>query len=473
MDTADQQSAKHEGRLQNTVLLMVLLNGFTTPLMLSATNVALPAMADDLQLSAVALSWIPMAYLVASAMFVLPFGGLADRIGRKRVFLQGTVAVILTSILAAVSFNATMLISARFLQGVASAMLYATQIAILSSVFPAQKRGQMVGLLVSSIYVGLAAGPFIGGFVIDTLGWRYGFLLQLPLALVVLLVGVFKVDGEWSANSQAPFDTVGAITFCTSLLLICVAATRLPLLDGFVMLVTGTILAVTFVRHALKIPEPIWDVRLFFTNRLFTLSCLASLVMYSATYANVVLLSLFLQYLKALSATQTGMILMLQPLTMAVLSPLAGRLSDRIEPRLLATSGVAMTTIGLALLATLDSTSRISSVVMSLLISGAGFALFSSPNINSIMGSVEARQMGSASGAVATMRTLGQLISMLLVSLMLNLFMGSAVISEENYPVLERTVSVAFGLAAALCLVGMAMSLARGTLHSGKKGASA
>lgn len=465
MDTAD-----NEKTLQNTVLLMVLLNGFTTPLMLSATNVALPAIADDLHLSAVALSWIPMAYLVASAMFVLPFGGLADRIGRKRVFLQGTVAVILTSILAALALNATMLIAARFLQGVASAMLYATQIAIISSVFPGHRRGQMVGLLVSSIYVGLAAGPFIGGYVIDTLGWRYGFLLQVPLALVVLLVGVFKVDREWSGNSQAPFDSVGAVTFCTSLLLICVAATRLPHLDGFVMLVTGALLGAAFVRHALRIPEPIWDVRLFFTNRLFTLSCLASLIMYSATYANVVLLSLFLQYLKGLSATQTGMILMLQPLTMAILSPLAGRLSDRIEPRLLATSGIAMTVVGLVILASLDSASSIRSVVASLLISGAGFALFSSPNINSIMGSVEPRQMGSASGAVGTVRSLGQLISMVLVSLLLNLFLGSNVISVENYPMLERTVSVAFGFAAGLCLVGMALSLGRGRLHSPDSG---
>ncbi len=467
--TAD-QSASSEKKLQRTVLLMILLNGFATPIMLSATNVALPSMATDLSLSAVALSWVPMAYLVASAMFVLPFGGLADRIGRKKVFLLGTVGVILTSILAAVSINATMLISARFLLGVTSAMLYATQMAIISSVFPAKQRGQMLGLVVSSIYIGLAAGPLIGGFVIDTVGWRYGFLLQLPLAVIVLLIGMLKVDREWSADNDASFDRWGALTYSTSLLLICVAVSMLPEISGFALLGAGAMIFVVFARHALKIPAPIWDIRLFFTNRVFTLSCAASLIMYSATYANVVLLSLFLQYLKDFSATHAGMILMIQPLTMAILSPVAGKLSDRIEPRILASTGMTLTAVGLGLLATLSSASGTLSIVMALLISGVGFALFSSPNVNAIMGSVEPRHLGSASGAVATTRLLGQLTSMILVSLMLTLFMGNTAISPDNYPVLEQTISITFALAAILCLPGIALSLGRGRLHPRKTG---
>lgn len=466
------QHARSEQTLQRTVLLMILLNGFATPIMLSAVNVALPSMATDLSLSAVALSWVPMAYLVASAMFVLPAGGLADRIGRKKVFLMGTVGVILTSILAAVSVNAAMLISARFLQGVASAMLYATQVAIISSVFPAKQRGQMLGLVVSSVYIGLAAGPLIGGVVIDTVGWRYGFLLQVPLAIIVLLIGVLKVDREWSSNSDAPFDGWGALTYSASLLLICVAVSMLPDISGFALLGAGALVFFYFARHALKIPAPIWDIRLFFTNRVFTLSCAASLIMYSSTYANVVLLSLFLQYLKGFSATHAGMVLMIQPLTMAILSPVAGKLSDRIEPRILASTGMALTAVGLGMLAALSSASSLNSIVLALLISGVGFALFSSPNVNAIMGSVEARHLGSASGAVATTRLLGQLASMILVSLMLALFMGDATISPENYPLLETTIRFAFGLAAILCLPGIALSLGRGRMHPRKTGES-
>jgi len=182
--------------LQRAVLIMVLLNAFSTSLMLSAANVALPTIAADLSLDAVALSWVPMAYLMASAMFVLAFGKLADTWGRKRFFLIGTVAVIITSIAAALSVNATMLLSARFLQGVSAAMLYATQIALVSSVYPAQQRGKMIGQVVSAIYIGLAVGPLLGGYAIDLLGWRASFLLQIPLALVGLLLGIFKVKAN-------------------------------------------------------------------------------------------------------------------------------------------------------------------------------------------------------------------------------------------------------------------------------------
>ncbi|MDO8272348.1 MAG: MFS transporter, partial [Gammaproteobacteria bacterium] len=337
--------------LQNAVLLMVLLNAFTTPLMLSATNVALPGISADLRMSAVALSWVPLAFLMASAMFVLLFGSLADRIGRKRVFLLGTAAVIVTSTIAALSLNGPMLIAARFLQGISAAMLYATQMAMVASVFPAQRRGRVVGLVVSVIYVGLAAGPLLGGFVIDTLGWRWSFLLQLPLALAVLLIGMLRVPGEWRADEQTPFDWRGALLYSTAIMLLCLAVSRLPGSAGVALLAAGSLCLVGFVRHALHCPAPLWDVRLFFSNRVFTLSSAASLIMYTATYANVVMLSLYLQYLKALTATETGLMLMLQPISMAVLSPLAGRLSERVEPRILATAGMSLTAVGLAVLA--------------------------------------------------------------------------------------------------------------------------
>lgn len=452
--------------LQNAVLLMVLLNAFTTPLMLSATNVALPGISADLGMSAVALSWVPLAFLMASAMFVLLFGSLADRIGRKRIFLLGTAAVIVTSAIAALSLNGPMLIAARFLQGISAAMLYATQMAMVASVFPAQRRGRVVGLVVSVIYVGLAAGPLLGGLVIDTLGWRWSFLLQLPLALAVLLIGMLRVPGEWRADGQTPFDLRGALLYSTAIMLLCLAVSRLPGSAGVALLAAGSLCLVGFVRHALQCPAPLWDVRLFFSNRVFTLSSAASLIMYTATYANVVMLSLYLQYLKALTATEAGLLLMLQPLSMAVLSPLAGRLSERVEPRILATAGMSLTAVGLVVLATLNTDSSLTSLAVALLITGTGFALFSSPNVNAIMGSVAPRHLGSASGAVATTRLLGQLASMMLVSLMLALLMGNAPLTVENYPQLEHTIRLSFALAAALCVPGILLSMARGQLHT-------
>lgn len=452
-------------RAQRVLLLMILLNAFATPLMLSSANVALPSIADDLSLDAVILAWVPMIYLMASTIFIMIFGRIADSVGRKRVFLIGTAAVVVSSVFAALSINATMLLSARFAQGVSAAMLYATQMALVTSAFPANVRGKMIGLVVGCIYVGLSVGPLLGGYVIDVLGWRAAFLLQVPLALVVLVLGVFKVKGEWRGQAKVPFDLMGALGWSLSIVLFCLGVSALPDPSGLFMLGASALSTILFLRHARRSPHPIWDVKLFFNNRVFTISSLVSLLMYSATYAIVVLMSLYLQTLQGLSATQAGMVLMIQPIIMAVLAPMTGRMSDWFEPRILATIGITITTLGLFLLSQLDAHSSLHYVIASLVLTGAGFSLFSPPNVNAIMGSVSDQHAGSASGAVATTRLIGQLNSMVLVTLALALIMGNTPISPETHPELARAVKLSFSIGVALCVPAIVLSMLRGRVH--------
>jgi EmrB/QacA subfamily drug resistance transporter len=447
------------------ILAMLLLNSFAVPLMLSSANVALPTIAMELTLTALALSWVPMAFLMASTMFVLIFGKVADKVGRKRIFLIGTVAVIVTSILAAFAQNDVMLLTARFLQGASAAMLHATQMAIISSVFPAHQRGKYIGLVTGAIYVGLSAGPLLGGLMVDHVGWRAAFVMHVPLAAVVLVMGLYYVREEWHGERDTPFDFNGAIGWVCSILLFCLAISQLPAMLGYLLLAGSALSISLFVRHARTTPHPLWDVRLFFGNRTFTLSAAASLMMYSATYANVVLLSLYLQSVKGMSASSAGTVMMIQPAIMALGSPLMGRLSDRIEPRWLASAGMALTAVGLFVLATVQPDSNLSRVVIALLLTGGGFALFSSPNVNAIMGSVEPKHFGSASGAVATTRLIGQLNSMVLVTLVLGVVMGNTVINAESLPQLAQAIDLSFWIAGFICLPGIALSLARGRLH--------
>ena len=452
--------------LQRITLTMILLNAFTTPLMLSGVNVALPSIASDLSMSAVLLSWIPMAYLMASAMFVLIFGRLADMVGRKRVFLIGTSFVIITSLIAAFAVNSTMLISARFLQGMSAAMLYATQVAIISSVFPPPKRGRAIGLTISTIYFGLTIGPMVGGYVIDSFGWRASFLMHIPLAIVVFILGSVFVKGEWSSDERGSFDLFGALIYIVSILFICIAVSSLPSVISYILLAFSLIGFTFFFLFEKVHKHPILNVSLFFTNRIFTFSCLASLIIYTATFANVVQISLYLQYLKGLSASTAGLIMMCQPLTMAVFSPLAGRLSDKIEPRYLATIGMAISCGGLLLLSDLQIDSSTNYLITALVITGFGFSLFSSPNVNAIMGSVEKRSLGSANGVVATMRIFGQLTSMILVTLVFALFVGAVEIQPANFDALEKAIRMTFSIAACLCLPGLYFSVARGKLRN-------
>lgn len=458
-------TASDSTTLQRSALVMVWLSAFSTPLMLSAVNVALPSIAGDLSLDAVRLSWVPLAYLLAAAMFVLVFARLGDMTGLKRIFLFGSAGVMVSSLLAASAWTGDMLLALRFMQGVFTAALYATQMAIVSSVFPPARRGQAIGLTVSSVYVGLTVGPALGGWLLDLWGWRACLLVQVPFSIAVLAIGCLRVRGDWAGGGHGGFDLAGTALYMLSMLSLAVGGSMLPGVAGWALLVGGTLGVLGFVYYELHVSHPIFDTRLFFTNRVFGFSCLASFLIYAATYANVVLVSLYLQYLLKLSASVTGLIMMAQPLTMAVASPLTGRLSDRFEPRWLASAGMAITIAGLLTLARLTPATPVASVIAALFITGFGFSLFSAPNANAIMGAVDKRQYGSAAGKLATMRLLGQLCSMGIVTFVFAVTLGAVKITPEVHALLNEALRRSFLVAAAMCVPGVFLSLARGRMH--------
>lgn len=453
---------------QRAVLLMVWLSAFSTPLMLSAANVALPSMARDLHLNAVVMSWVPLAYLLASAMFVLLFGRLADTHGRKRIFLIGTVGIMLSSILAAWSPNGTTLIVMRLAQGVFTAAVYATQMAIVTSVFPPARRGQAIGLTISSVYLGLTVGPALGGWLLEVSGWRACLLVQVPFSLAVVAVGLAQVAGDWKSTEAAKLDVTGTALYMLSLAALIVGSSLMPRTLGWSLVLLGIVASIWFVQVERKASHPIFDLNLFFTNKVFGLSCLSSFLMYTATYANVVLVALYLQYLYALPPGKAGLIMMAQPLTMALFSPIAGKLSDHIEPRLLASLGMIFTVIGLLMFAMLTPHSPLAMLIVALVITGLGFGLFSAPNTNAIMGAVDKRNYGSANSKVATMRLLGQMCSMGVIALAFALLLGPVTITPERYPALAEAIRLSYLIALALCVPAIFFSLARGTVHAAK-----
>jgi MFS family permease len=211
-----------------------------------------------------------------------------------------------------------------------------------------------------------------------------------------------------------------------------------------------------------RIENPILDIKLFAANRVFTFSNLAALANYSATYAVSFLLSLYLQYVKGLNPQTAGLILVSQPIVMAVFSPLAGRLSDRIDPRILASTGMAIVVVGLIPLIFLEMHTSLTFIVCSLIVLGFGFALFSSPNVNAIMSSVQKNFYGVASATLATMRLTGQLLSMGIVMSLLSTNLGKASIAPENYQNFLAGNKTTFIISAAICFGGIFASLARG-----------
>ncbi len=215
----------------------------------------------------------------------------------------------------------------------------------------------------------------------------------------------------------------------------------------------------------LRQSSPVLNMRLFRGNRAFTLSNLAALVNYSATFGVGFLLSLYLQYIKVMTSQEAGLVLVAQPVMMALFSPLAGRLSDRVEPRIVASAGMGLTVIGLGTLTQLSEGTPVSLIVISLLLLGFGFALFSSPNTNAVMSSVERRHYGVASGVLGTMRLVGQVSSMGIVTLVFALVIGQAQITPERFPQFLQSVRVDFAILTTLSFLAIFASLARGKVR--------
>ena len=450
---------------KRAALIAATLASFLTPFMGSSTNVALPSIGREFSMDAVLLGWVPTAYLLAAAMFLVPFGRLADIHGRKKIFTYGIIVYTLASLFSGLAPSATLLIAARILQGVGSAMIFGTGVAILTSVFPARERGRVLGINVAAVYIGLSLGPFIGGFLTQLLGWRSIFLLNVLVGLVVIAFVVWRLEGEWAEARGEAFDLVGSIIYALTLLILMYGFSLLPDRMGLGLILISVVGLGSFIWWEINTKNPVLNLDLFAKNRTFAFSNLAALINYSATSAVTFLLSLYLQYIKALSPAQAGLVLIAQPIVQATFSPLAGRLSDRIEPRIVASAGMTLTATGLILLIPVNPATPLWAIIARLVLLGFGFALFSSPNMNAIMSSVEKKFYGVASGTAGTARLLGQMLSMGIAMLLFALFIGRIEITPETYPLLLISMRTAFAIFAALCMVGIVASLARGKIR--------
>ena len=450
---------------RKSALLVTTLGAFLVPFMGSSVNIALPSIGKEFAMDAILLSWVTISYLLSAAIFLVPFGRMADIHGRKKTFLLGFMIYTITSVFCAMATSSLFLISFRVLNGIGASMTFSTGVAILMSLYPPGERGKVLGINVAAVYSGLSCGPFLGGSLTYHFGWRSIFLINLPLGLLIILFTLWKLKGEWTEAKGEKFDGMGSLLFSLSLVAIMAGFSQLPGIRGFGFILLGALGVLLFVKWETKTDSPMMNMDLFRKNRVFAFSNLAALINYSATFAVSFLMSLYLQFIKGLNPQEAGLILIAQPIVQALFSPLAGRLSDRIEPRIVASVGMAFTAFGLLLFIFLDQETPICFIIGSLILLGLGFALFSSPNTNAVMGSVERKFYGVASGTIGTMRATGMMFSMGMVMLIFAVSMGRTEITSSSYPLFMTSVRHAFVIFTSLCFAGIFASLSRGRLR--------
>lgn len=452
--------------LEKPALFVTAASAFISSFVIPSVNVALPALQQDFNLNAVQLNWTTTVLLLAIAVALVPAGRIADIYGRKKIFLWGLVLFSLSSFLLIFANTFKLFIFLRAIQGFGTALFTTTGMAIISSIFPPNRRGKAIGIYTSSVYIGLTIGPFVGGVLTEQFGWQSIFAVITPLGVASVWITLKYLKGEWAEARGETLDITGSIFYMIAILAIVYGASFIPDIKALYLIGGGFLFLAAFVWQELKVPFPVFEVRLFMHNKLFTFSSLAALIHYASMFGIGFLLSLYLQYIKGYSPQTAGTILVAQPIVMALFAPLAGKLSDRMDPGKLASIGMLITALGLLFFAFIGTETSIGLMVAVLALMGFGVALFSSPNMNAIMGAVEKRYLGIASGALSTMRLLGQMASMAIVMVVFALLIGRAQITPENYALFLKSIHLLFFIFTFLCLLAVFFSLLRGHPNS-------
>ena len=354
-----------------------------------------------------------------------------------------------------------MLILSRLVQGIGASMVFGTGMALVTSAFPPHQRGRAIGITVSSVYLGLSVAPLLGGILTQYLGWRSIFYITLPFGLFVIIATTTAMKAEWAEAKGEKFDFSGSVIYIVCMSILMYGFTKLPDVKAIILTIAGITGMIWFIKHKLSLRFPVLNIQLFKNNRVFAFSNLAALINYAATFAITFLLSLYLQYIQGFSPKDAGMLLVTQPIVMTIFASFSGRLSDRYNSNILSSLGMGIIVAGLVMLTFIGNATPNSYLIISLIILGVGFGLFSSPNTNSIMSSVEKKYLGTASATVGTMRLTGQMLSMGIATLIMNVFIGKSKINTENHLQFLRSVQFAFILFAILCTLGVFASLAR------------
>lgn len=456
-------------------LVAVGVGAYMSALGGSIVNAILPVLTGAFDADVAEVQWVVTSNLLVMGGLLLSFGRLGDLRGHKTVYVWGFVVVIASSVLCGLAPSLAFLVGARALQALGAAMIIATSPAILTHAFPPAQRGRVLGIQSTAVYLGLASGPPLGGWLADALGWRSTFYVNIPVGLLALALSLRFVPPDAPSGRAEGFDLAGAAAYVLGLVALLLGLNQghawgwaSPAVLG--CLVAGLALLGAFVRIERRVPSPMLDLGLF-GRRAFSAPVLSAVLNYMGTTATFFLVPFYLIQGRGLSPSQAGLVLTTQPIVMAMTASFSGALSDRTGSRILATVGMAVLALGLFLLSRLGQSTPLGLVAGALGIVGLGVGLFTSPNNSAIMGAVPAGHRGVASGVLATARTLGNVLGIG----MAGAIFSTVLVSGPAHPAtVVDGVSLGLLTAAALALVGALTSATRpGAEPTGERGVRA
>lgn len=458
------------------ILLTIVSMTFMACLDSSIVNVALPVMSDKLNVSMASIAWVVTSYLIVISSTILIFGRLGDIKGKTRVFRFGVLLFSIGSLLCGISYNLPLLVGARVIQAIGAAGAMSTSQGIITQVFPANERGRALGLSGTFVALGTMVGPPLGGFIVSILSWQYIFLINVPIGIVAVILGM-KILPRDTGASKEKLDGVGAVLFVIAIVALFGSMIqgqesgfdRPYIMAGFVIAVVALI--VFFIVEK-RLETPLLNLQIF-QNKLFSISILCGFITFVAIFCSNIIQPFYLQYVRELSPAVTGLFMMVYPLILSVVAPVSGYLSDKIGSEFLTFLGLIFSSVGLLLMSTLNEITPLWMMVLFIGVMSIGNGLFQSPNNSLIMSTVPKNKLGIAGSINALIRNLGMVVGISYSTTLLYNRMSHKIGYRVSSFVEGRSDVFIYGMryvyitAALICLLGASITAFR--LYGSKK----
>lgn len=440
------------------IVFIAAITSFFGVFLSNGIIIGVPAIANDFAMNNVIQNWIPTIFFLAMAVFTVPAGQISGKFGVKKSLLVGVVIFLIGSVGAVLSFSTESFMLFRIIQGASVALVNVSGMAMVVAAVKPQNRGKALGFTVTGIYLATSLSPVICGFLVYNLGWRSIFYAVIPFLVLCIILMIVKVPQDWKTYEHDSIDKVGSILYAIGIMLFIYGFTNLVNQTGILFTVAGIIFLIVFAAWELRQTSPVFNMNLF-KNTKFTSSNIAALCSYLAIMVVTTILNYHFQYVRGWNAQLAGLILIVTPIIMAIIAPNSGKLSDRIHPQKLAAIGMAIATVALLILTFFTNETPVYVVVVAMILQGIGMGLFSSPNMNAIMSSVPPKDAPTASASQATMRTIGQTMSLGMLTLVFAWVMGSLPLSTQYAGLIVQSSQIICGICTVACLVSIFASL--------------
>lgn len=447
-----------EIKLDTYVIFVSFITSFFAVFLSSGIVLGVPSIAQEFGMNNIVQNWIPTIALLVVAVFTLPAGQISGKYGVKKLLIIGASIFILASVGACLSFSTETFLFFRVIQGIGMAFLNVSAMAMVVHAVSPKSRGKALGFTVTGVYLATSLSPVICGFLVHNLGWRSMFYFVIPFLVLCIFLMITKIPQEWKTYQDDKIDKVGSLLYGIGILFFIYGFTSLITTPGKILTVLGIILLVIFGSYELRQKSPVFNMNLF-KNKKFTSSNVAALCSYLAIMVVTTILNYHFQYVRGWDAQMSGAILIITPIIMAIMAPNSGKLSDKIHPQKLAATGIGIAAVALLILTFLTGDTPIYMVILAMILQGIGMGLFSSPNMNAIMSSVPPKDAPTASASQATMRTIGQTMSLGLLTLIFAWVMGNLELAPQYAGMIVQASQIICGICTVACVLAVFASL--------------